>query len=66
VLLQLRELHRARPRPAGDGIQIDFPKKIGRRQARARVVEDLDRIEPDWRRLFAVYPSESSLRGEPR
>ena len=56
--LVIRSLHdRYRPRTFDDGsIQIDFPKSVGRAAARARVVEELDRLEPRWQRLFVIYP----------
>jgi hypothetical protein len=43
-------------------IKIDFPMRVGRRPARTRVSGDLDRTDPRWRRVFVLYPRESSLR----
>ena len=40
----------------GDAMEIDFPKQLGR-EARERVVADLDEIAPNWRRLFRLYPT---------
>jgi hypothetical protein len=62
VLAELGRRYRVRWRSDEEGVEIDFPKRLGRRMARDRVVDDLAQIEPEWARLFAVYPSESSLR----
>jgi hypothetical protein len=61
VLARLGERYRVRWLPDGEGAEIDFPKRLGRRPAKDRVVNDLAEIEQDWRRLFKVYPTESSL-----
>ncbi len=62
ALASLGERHRVRWRAEGDGVQIDFPKSLGRRAAKDAVVADLAEIESAWRRLFVVYPTESSIR----
>jgi hypothetical protein len=62
ALASLSERHRVRWRAEGDGVQIDFARSLGRRAAKDRVVADLAEIEPAWRRLFVVYPTESSIR----
>jgi hypothetical protein len=63
ILDELRQLYR--PREAPDKIEIDFPKKLGGRAAKDQVAADLDRINPRWRWLFVLYPTESSLRRKP-
>jgi hypothetical protein len=61
ALAQLAGRYRVRWLPDGEGAAIDFPKRLGRRPAKDRVANDLAEIEQDWRRLFKVYPTESSL-----
>lgn len=46
---------RYRFRRVENGIEIDFPKRLGS-EAKAQVVAELDRIDADWRRLFRLYP----------
>ena len=43
-------------------LEIDFPKRYGGRAAKNDVATALNEIEPRWRRLFVLYPTESSLR----
>jgi len=58
----LVDRYRARRESDPQRIAIDFPKRGLRRAARNEIVAELDRIEPRWRRLYVLYPSESSLR----
>jgi hypothetical protein len=51
-----------RPRDADAGLEVDFPKALGGRAAKDQVLAELDRIDPRWRRLFVVYPTERTLR----
>jgi hypothetical protein len=57
---------RFRPRVIGGGrqVELDFSKRKDRREAKSEVEVELDRIDPRWRRLFVLYPTESSLRDE--
>jgi hypothetical protein len=66
IAVQLEK--RFRPRHRKDGvIQIDFSKRSSGRRAKADVVEELDRIDPHWSRVFRLYPTEHDLnRREPR
>jgi hypothetical protein len=57
----LAERYRLRPRPAGDGYEIDFPKSPGRRAAKEEVIAALERIDRNWRRLVDVYPLDRNL-----
>ncbi|MEN3313107.1 MAG: hypothetical protein V7645_2436 [Actinomycetota bacterium] len=54
--------YRARRESDPERIEIDFPKRASRRAAKEEVAAELDQIEPRWRRLYVLYPSESSLR----
>ena len=56
VLAELGRRYRVRRREDRTGVEIDFPKQLGRREAKDRVVAELARIEPSWSRLFVVYP----------
>jgi hypothetical protein len=58
--------YRARRESAPERIEIDFPKEAPHREAKTEVAAELDRIEPRWRRLYVLFPTESSLheRGE--
>ena len=58
----LVDQYRARRESDPERIVIDFPKRARRRAAKAAIAAELDRIEPRWRRLYVLYPSESSLR----
>jgi len=58
----LVERYRARRESNPERIVIDFPKRGSRRAAKEEVASALDQIEPRWRRLYVLYPSESSLR----
>jgi hypothetical protein len=62
ALASLGERRRVRRRVEDDGVQIDFPKSLGRRAAKEQIVAELAEIEPAWRRLFVVYPRESNIR----
>jgi hypothetical protein len=50
---------RFRYRREDDRIEIDFPKSDA--DAKQKVVAALDEIEPRWRRVFVLYPRESSI-----
>ncbi len=56
------ERFRARVETEPERIAMDFPKRKGGRAAKAEVMETLDRIDPRWRAVFVLYPTESSLR----
>ena len=59
----LRDRFRARvDREAARTIEIDFPKRLPQRSAKQQVTDELNRIDPRWRRLFVPYPTESLLR----
>jgi len=58
----LVEKYRARRESDPDRIEIYFPKRGPRRAAKEEVAAELDRVEPHWRRLYVLYPTESSLR----
>ena len=45
---------RFRYRHEHDHIEIDFAKSDG--EARQKVVAALDEIDPQWRRVFVLYP----------
>jgi len=49
-------------RDTATGIEIDYPKRFSRRAAKQQVTDELDRIDPRWRQVFVLYPTESSLR----
>lgn len=53
---------RARRESDPERIEIDFPKRALRRAAKEEVAAALDHVEPRWRRLYILYPTESSLR----
>ena len=61
VLAALGERYRFRA--VEEAAQIDFPKRRSSREAKAEVVAELDRIDPNWRRLFRIYPLDRNLRG---
>src|SRR6266540_3347181 len=53
---ELTERFRARlDRDAARTIEIDFPKRLPPRSAKQQVTDELDRIDPRWRRLFVLY-----------
>ena len=56
------ERFRARVERDPERIKMDFPKRIGGRAARNEVAHALDAADPRWRRVFVLYPTESSLR----
>ncbi len=58
------EQFRARRESDPDRLEIDFPKQLAKRDAKNRVVEALDAVEPRWRRVFALYPTETALRNK--
>jgi hypothetical protein len=58
----LVERYRARRESDPERIEIDFPKHAPRRAAKEEVAAALDQVEPRWRQLYVLYPSESSLR----
>ena len=56
------ERFRARVESDPERIEIDFPKDKGGRVAKNEVTTALDAADPNWRRVFVLYPTESSLR----
>jgi len=56
------ERYRARSGTDPERIEMDFPKSLGGRGAKEEVIEALDSTDPRWRRVFTLYPTESSLR----
>ncbi len=60
ILVRLGE--RYRPRREDGNAELDFPKRMSGRAAKNQIAAELDRIDPRWRRLFVLYPTESSLR----
>jgi hypothetical protein len=60
IVARLGERYRARRQEDG-ALEIDFPVKLSRRAAKDQVVSELEEIDPRWRRLFTLYPTESSL-----
>jgi hypothetical protein len=58
----LVDKYRARLESDPERIEIDFPKSGSRRAAKEDIAAALDQVEPGWRRLYVLYPSESSLR----
>jgi len=62
IVAGLRKAYR--PRESAGQIEIDFPKNVGGRAAKDQVVAELDRLDPHWRRLYVLYPTENSLRRE--
>ena len=61
IIAGLRRAYR--PRESSWKIELDFPKNIGGKAAKGQV-EAEDRLDPRWRRLFVLYPTESSLERE--
>jgi len=55
-----------RPRSTQDGHRVawelDFPRSLGKREAKEQVAAELTAIDPRWRRLFVLYPTESAPR----
>ncbi len=60
--IQSAVLTRYRARVETYGIAIDFPKRKGARAAKDEVAEVLDGVDRRWRRVFVLYPTESTLR----
>jgi hypothetical protein len=58
----LEDKYRARRESNPSRIELDFPKRDPRRAAKEEVAAELDRIDRRWRRLYVLYPTESSLR----
>jgi hypothetical protein len=58
----LVDKYRARRASDPERIEIDFPKHAPRRAAKEEVAVTLDDVEPRWKRLYVLYPSEASLR----
>jgi hypothetical protein len=58
----LVERHRARRESDPERLVIDFPKHDPHRAAKEVIAAELDQVEPRWRRLYVLYPTESSLR----
>ena len=56
------ERFRARIEGVPERFEMDFPKRVGGRAAKNEVTEALDATDPRWRRVFVLYPTESSLR----
>lgn len=53
---------RARVERDPDRIEMDFPKRMDRREARDKVAQALNATDARWRRVFVLYPKESWLR----
>ena len=64
IVAALDESYRPRQQRRGkrEWWEIDFPKTLDGREAKERVIPDLDRIDRKWRRLFVLYPNEEALR----
>ena len=62
ILSSLEERYRARLFDDPERIEMDFAKGMGGRAAKDQVAAALDEIEPRWRRLYVLYPTEDSLR----
>ena len=58
----LVDKYRAHHESDPDRLAIDFPKRAPRRAAKEKIAAELDQVEPRWRRLYVLYPTESSLR----
>ena len=58
------ERYRARVESDPERIEMDFPKQEGGRAAKTEVANALDATDPRWRRVFVLYPNESSLRSK--
>jgi len=58
----LLDKYRARRESHPDRLEIDFPKHEPHRAAKEVITAELDKVEPRWRRLYVLYPTESSLR----
>lgn len=65
ITARLSERFRPRVRPDG-GLEFDFSKRSNLRAAKEAVAAELDRIRinPEWRRLFVLFPTEDALRGK--
>jgi hypothetical protein len=57
----LVDKYSARREADPEHIEVDFPA-APRRAAKNKIAAELNRIEPRWRRLYVLYPTESSLR----
>jgi hypothetical protein len=51
-------------RPDRGSIELDFSTRTNLRNARAEVAAVLDTIEPAWRHLYDLYPTEDALRAK--
>jgi hypothetical protein len=54
VLAALGERYRFRTKETQ--FEIDFSKRRARHEVKAEVIAELERIDPNWRRLFRIYP----------
>jgi hypothetical protein len=61
VVEALADRYRYRRETDPARIEIDFPKSKGKARAKDEVAAVLDTIDPNWRRLFVLYPTENSL-----
>ena len=61
VAKALAKRYRYRAEPDPMRIEIDFPKSKGRATAKDEVAAALDDLDPNWRRLFVIHPTENSL-----
>ena len=61
----LEDRFRGRVSERSDCVEVDFPKRMGGRAAKDEVAAALDEFDPQWRRLYDLFPTEDSLR-EPR
>ena len=43
-------------------LEMDFPRRASRREAKEAVEAALDEIDARWRGVFMLYPTEASLR----
>lgn len=56
------ERYRARIETDPTRIEIDFAKNKGGRAVKNEVTEGLDRVDPRWRRVLVLDPTEDALR----
>jgi hypothetical protein len=58
----LIERHRACHESNPARIEMDFPKRTSRRATKEQIAAELDQLDPGWRSLYVLYPTEDSLR----
>lgn len=61
VLEALASRYRYRREADSPNVEIDFPKAKGRATAKDEVAAALDDLNPKWRGMFVLYPTENSL-----